>query len=143
VIDRRQVADRVARAVRDSPDPWLEKVMHSPARRVVLDGIFWQMPSFLDRKRAAGVTSTVRWEITRPNGGPDVYALEFDGAGCRTRRRPDEFSAPMTITVDGVEFVRIATGSSDPMKAYFSGRLALAGDIMLAAKLVSLFRVPR
>ena len=28
------------------------------------------------------------------------------------------------------------------MNAYFSGRVALAGDVMLAAKLQSLFRIP-
>jgi putative sterol carrier protein len=38
--------------------------------------------------------------------------------------------------------VRLATGTSDPVNAYFSGRVALAGDIMLAAKLRSLFRIP-
>jgi putative sterol carrier protein len=44
--------------------------------------------------------------------------------------------------MDAVEFVKLATGNSDPMNAYFSGRVALAGDIMLAAKLQSLFRIP-
>ncbi len=48
----------------------------------------------------------------------------------------------MTITADAAEFVRLATGNSDPMNAYFKGRIKLAGDIMLAARLQALFRVP-
>jgi putative sterol carrier protein len=48
----------------------------------------------------------------------------------------------VTITAEAAEFVRLATGNSDPMNAYFRGRIQLAGDIMFAAKLQSLFRVP-
>jgi len=48
----------------------------------------------------------------------------------------------VTITLDGGQFLRIATGADDPMRAYFSGRISIAGDIMLAAKLGSLFVVP-
>jgi putative sterol carrier protein len=48
----------------------------------------------------------------------------------------------VTITAEAAELVRLATGNSDPMKAYFRGRIQLAGDIMFAAKLQTLFRVP-
>jgi alkyl sulfatase BDS1-like metallo-beta-lactamase superfamily hydrolase len=117
--------------------------MRSPARRVVLDGIFWQMPQHFDRRRAAGMTSSIRWCITgRADGEPDIYQLEIGDGRCRVIRGSDAPDPRVTITVDGAEFLRLATGSSDPMKAYFSGRIKLAGDIMLAAKLMSLFRIP-
>jgi putative sterol carrier protein len=48
----------------------------------------------------------------------------------------------LTITVDGAEFLRLATGNSDPVKAYFTGRVSLAGDVMVAAKASGLFRIP-
>jgi putative sterol carrier protein len=51
-------------------------------------------------------------------------------------------SAKVTITLAGAELVQLAAGTSDPMQAYFKRRIKLAGDIMLAAKLVRLFRVP-
>lgn len=138
-----QVAEGVARLVRDTPPHRLDQVMRSPVRRVVLDSIFWQMPQRLDRSRAAGLRSSIRWQITgRTDGAADTYHLEFADGRCRVIRGERETQARVTITVDGAELVRIATGSSDPMRAYFSGRLALAGDIMVAAKLVSLFRVP-
>ena len=61
---------------------------------------------------------------------------------CRARRGEGARDPQLTITLDAAEFVRLATGNSDPMNAYFSGRVALAGDVMLAAKLQSLFRIP-
>jgi putative sterol carrier protein len=138
-----QIADGLARLVRDTPPHRLDQLMRTPARRVVLDAIFWQMPQHLDRRRAAGMRSSIRWQITgRSDGEADTYQLEFEDGRCRVVRGRPDTNPRVTITVDGAEFLRIATGNSDPMRAYFNGRLALAGDIMVAAKLVSLFRIP-
>jgi putative sterol carrier protein len=137
-----QLADGLAQLVRDTPPQRLEQLMRTPVRRVVLDGIFWQMPQHLDRRRAAGMRSSIRWRITgRSDGRADTYDLEVEDGRCLVTRG-SEIEPRVTITVDGAEFLRIATGNSDPMRAYFNGRLALAGDIMVAAKLVSLFRIP-
>lgn len=138
-----QVADGVSRLVRDAPEDRLDRLMRTPARRVVLDGIFRQMPRFMDRERAARTTASVRWSITgRGDGGQDTYFLEIVDGSCRVTRRAPDGEPRLTITVDGAEFVRLATGNGDAMQAYFSGRLGLSGDIMFAARLVSLFRVP-
>ena len=39
-----QIADGVGKMVRDASPERLEQLMKSPARRAVLDGIFWAMP---------------------------------------------------------------------------------------------------
>ena len=44
--------------------------------------------------------------------------------------------------MDAVEFLKLASGNLDPMQAYFKGRIELAGDIMVAAKLAQLFKLP-
>ena len=44
--------------------------------------------------------------------------------------------------MDGVEFLRLISGNSDPMAAYFKGRIQLAGDIMVAAQLAQIFKMP-
>ncbi len=138
-----QLADGIARVVRDSPGERLEQLMRTPARRVILEGIFRQMPQQLDRERAAGLSSSMRWCITgRPDGTADVYQLEIADGTCHVVRGSAAGEPRVTVTVDGVEFLKLATGNSDPMHAYFGGRMKLAGDVMLAAKLASLFRVP-
>jgi SCP-2 sterol transfer family len=46
------------------------------------------------------------------------------------------------VTMDAVEFLKLASGNLDPMQAYFKGRIELSGDIMVAAKLAQLFKMP-
>lgn len=125
--------------VRDSPPQRLEQLMRSPARRAVLDGIFWQMPRQIDAGAVADTTTTIRWVITgRADGGNDVYELMVQDGQAHTER--GETGDPrLTVTLDGVEFVKLASGNIDPMQAYFTGRITLSGDIMVAAKMAQMF----
>ena len=137
------LAEAFARAVRSAPAGRLEQVLRTPVGRAVLEAIFWQMPQHFDRKAAADMDATIRWHITGgPGGARDTYELQIDHGRCRARRGENHAEPRLTITVGAAEFVRLVTGNADPMHAYFTGQLALAGDIMLAAKLQSLFRVP-
>jgi putative sterol carrier protein len=137
------LAEGFGRVVRDVPEDRLEQVMRSPARRPVLDGIFWQMPKQLDAEQAVGVQTSIRWDITgRSDGAIDTYTLAVNDGKASTTRGVNGEPARLTITMDGVEFLRLASGNLDPMQAYFKGRIQLAGDIMVAAKMASLFRMP-
>ena len=101
------------------------------------------MPRYFDRDGAKGVDATVRWRITgRAGGGADVWDVTIADGRCRVRRGESEAEPRVTITAGAAEFVRLATGNSDPMKAYFNGHIQLGGDVMLAARLQTLFRVP-
>jgi hypothetical protein len=101
------------------------------------------MPRHIDPHAARSMNCSIRWRITgRADGEADVYDLEFIDGTCRVIRGPGVAPPKLTITVDGVEFLRLATGNSDPVKAYFTGRVALAGDVMVAAKASGLFRIP-
>lgn len=88
--------------------------------------------------------ATIRWRITdRPDGErADVYELTVKDGHARVRRGEVGTEPNVTITLAAAERVRIATGGSDPMQSYFKGRIKLAGDIMVAAGLRSIFRIP-
>jgi putative sterol carrier protein len=138
-----QLAGGFGRLVRDAPPERLEQLMRSPARKPIVDGIFWQMPKQLDVKQAEGVSLSIRWLITgRVDGGTDAYQLELHDGRCHVIRGSNGPDPNLAITIDGIEFLRLVSGNSDPMQAYFNGRIQLAGDIMVAAKLASLFRLP-
>lgn len=140
-----QLANTFAAGVAGVGDPRLERVMSiPPLRRAILDAIFWQMPRQLDARSARGVKLAARWVITSRSGSRgDIYDLTVDSGRARVRRGGGGVAPKVTITVDGAEFLRLATGTADPMRAYFNGSLTAAGDIMAAARLASLFRVPR
>ena len=138
-----RVAEGFAQAVRRSPDDRLERLLRTPARYAVLGGIFSQMPRYFDSRSADGLDATVRWRITgRSDDRADVWDVKISDGRCRVRRGESEPNPRLTITADAAECVRLATGNSDPMQAYFGGRIQLGGDIMLAARLQTLFRVP-
>ncbi|MGA9857230.1 MAG: SCP2 sterol-binding domain-containing protein [Solirubrobacteraceae bacterium] len=138
-----QLADGFGRLVRDATPDRLEQIMRSPARRALLDGIFWQMPRQLDASRATAVSTAIQWNITgRADDGLDIYLLIIDTGQARTTRGTDGPAPKLTITMDGVEFLRLVSGNSDPMSAYFKGRIQLAGDIMVAAQMAQMFRMP-
>jgi hypothetical protein len=137
------LAETFAQLFRSSAPGRLDRLMRTPLQRPLLEAIFWQMPRQLDRKQAARTAGSVRWRILGPcDGEADTYDLELSDGRCRVTRGERAPDPQLTITVDGGEFLRIVTGSSDPMKAYFKGRIKLGGDIMFAAKLVALFRIP-
>jgi putative sterol carrier protein len=136
------VADGFGRVVQNAPPERLEQLMRSPARKPALDGIFWQMPKQVNADVAKEMTTTIRWRITgRPDDGVDVYQLEVDKGEVKTVK--GESGEPkLTVTMDAVEFLKLASGNLDPMQAYFKGQIELSGDIMVAAKLAQLFKLP-
>lgn len=140
-----KVAVRFARLVEEAPDERLERLMQSRARRPILEGVFLGMPGRLDRQRADGVDAAVLWRITgRPDGQTDDFRLMISGGRARVIRKPapGEPTPVLTMTIDGVDFLKLVTGGLDPMRGYLGGKIKLAGDIMFAAKLGSMFRVP-
>lgn len=139
------VANRLAGVLSAIPDRQLEQLMQTPARRLVIETIFLIMPRYLDRTRAAGLDMAIRWRVR--SGEPDensddVYDLVIAERQCRVTRGESEARPLVTVTLESVELLRLATGRSTPMESYLAGRLSLRGDIMQAARLTSLFRIP-
>ena len=135
-----QLASGMARVVRDSPDEWLEQVMQTPARRVVLEAFFWQLSQRVDAAGGVRTTAMIRWRIMGPNGVLDVYELLLAEGRSRVVRRLTDRQPRLTISVDAVELLRIASGESDPVRTYMRGGLAVSGDVVLAARLAWLLR---
>lgn len=136
------LADGFGKMVREAPPERLAQLMRSPARKPTLDGIFWQMPKQVNPEVAKELTTTIRWRISgRPDDGVDVYQLEVDRGQVKTIKG-EQGDPKLTVTMDGVEFLRLASGNLDPMQAYFKGQIELAGDIMVAAKLAQMFKLP-
>jgi alkyl sulfatase BDS1-like metallo-beta-lactamase superfamily hydrolase len=137
-------ANRAARLVSSIPDERIEQLMRTPARHVVVEAIFLLMPRYLNRARATGVNLAIRWRVTPPGGrgDADVYDLVVADRHCRIIRRGRGPAPLVTITLEATELLRLATGRVSPMQSYFDGKLQLRGDIMQAARLTAVFRIP-
>jgi alkyl sulfatase BDS1-like metallo-beta-lactamase superfamily hydrolase len=144
VTGAEEVAHGLAWLAGAVPDRQLEQLMRTPARRVVTEAIFLIMPRYLDRRRAAGLDMAIRWRVRTPGDedDADVYDLIIAQGRCRVTRGASEARPLVTVSLDAIELLRLATGRTNPMQSYLAGRLSLRGDIMQAARLTSLFRVP-
>ena len=142
-LDRLQgeLSGGVARMLAAMPDRPVRELMRSPLRRAVLEAVFWGLPRALNGTRAHQVTPAVRVHVTgRPDGGIEIYLLEFEAGRWSARRGSAGAEPELTITVDGAELVLLACRSSSPLEAYLAGKLRASGNPMLAARLTMLMR---
>jgi SCP-2 sterol transfer family len=138
-VDRQDTSTRVG----GSAVAALERLLETPARRLVLDAIFWQMPRRITPPRDTALNSSVQWRVTgRADGSADHYRLDFSDGRCRVRRGADGEQPALTITLSAGELVRLVTRRSNPVAAFFTGRITIAGNAMVAAQLGSLFLGP-
>jgi putative sterol carrier protein len=49
----------------------------------------------------------------------------------------------VTIKTSGVEFLKLAGGKASGPVLFMTGKLKLEGDVMLASRLTTFFRIPR
>ena len=136
------VARTFARTVAGSSDERLRKYLSGWRRRLVLGGIFRQMPRRLNKKQAKAVDAVVDWKITGGSGdGVDHYQVKIHDGKCRVSRKPTE-PPRSTIELDGVDFLRLAAGVAEGPQLFMTGKLRIEGDVMFTAQLASLFRLP-
>ena len=137
-----RLADSLARAYSRAPSELRELALRGPQRRLVLRQIFRTMQRSFDRERGRDVDAVLRWEIAGAGERADRWQVAIAEGRCRASRRLDR-EPTITIRLDGPTFLELVTGTSPPPALFMSGRLRVEGDPMFAARLTSLFRVPR
>jgi len=131
-----------ARRVARTPDERLARIMRGPQRGFWLAQVFRAMPRQLDAERAAGVEATIEYRIGgRRGGGHDHWQATVSQGRCRTSRAARE-PASVALTMDAVSFLKLVTGNATGPRLFLTGRLEIAGNLALAMRLPSLFRVP-
>ena len=65
----------------------------------------------------------------------------FADGGCRASDSPKR-EPKVTIKVGGVNFLKLAAGKASGPVLFMTGKLRLEGDVMLASRLTSFFRIP-
>jgi len=48
----------------------------------------------------------------------------------------------VTLTLDGVDFMRLVTGNAAGPMLFMSGKLKIEGDLMFSAQIQSMFTIP-
>ena len=130
-----------ASLVRDATDDDLARGF-SANRELILAEVFQRMPEHFDPNRAAGVSAVVEWRILeRDDGGHDAFHLIIADGRCRLAHGPAERPA-VTYEIAPVDFIRLVTGNASGPKLFLFGRLRISGNLLLAARMQTFFRIP-
>lgn len=99
--------------------------------------IFNHEKAFMPEK-AAGLDAVIQYHLTGDEGGDFIITIENDE--CKVAEGIAE-DPVMTMTADGAYFGDVLLGKADGMKGFMDGKLQLAGDLNLAMKLTSFFKM--
>ena len=97
-----------------------------------------RMPDAFLPEKALGMEADIQFRFTGAESG-EWFARIKDGH-C-TVNQGILSNARMTLSADSGDFLKIFKGELDPMQAFMQGKLILSGDLNLALKLLSMFKV--
>jgi putative sterol carrier protein len=87
---------------------------------------------------AEGVEAVIQYHLTGDEGGDWIINIK-DGK-CTVAEGTAE-NPTMTLTAEAQDFKDVLTGKADGMQYFMQGRLKLAGDLNLALKLTTFFKM--
>ena len=123
------------RFVRRSSDERLERTVGS-GRGLRL--VFAAMARAYRPDRAGGVSGDIRYELTDARGRVRTWTVTCGPDGAHAApQAPGE--PALTIKAGVADFIRVAGGDLDPVKALLSGRMDLEGDFAVAMRLGEMF----
>jgi putative sterol carrier protein len=132
-----------AQLVKSTPDDKIAQVMQSDLRGKVLGQVFERMPSLFRPDRAGATNAVIHWNITgRPDGGTDTYEVVIENGTCHVSPSADR-DPKLALTMGPVEFLKIVSGSANPVMMFMTGKLKAKGDLGLAANIANLFDIPK
>jgi putative sterol carrier protein len=87
-------------------------------------------------EKAQGVNATIQFDLSGDNGG-QFYLNIADGQVEAHDGLAD--NPKMTLKADAEDYYSVATGKTNPMQAFMSGKIKIQGDMSLAMKMQSMF----
>ncbi len=97
-----------------------------------------RMPRALIPEKAAGVNAVVQYHLTGTEGGDWIVSIKDGQCAVEKGTSP---TPNMTLTADAQDYKDVITGKLNPMNAFMTGKVRLAGDLNLAMKLTSFFKM--
>jgi len=87
---------------------------------------------------AEGVDAVIQYHLTGDEAGD--YIINIKDGACKVSEGVAE-SPTMTLTADARDFGDVLLGKANGMQYFMQGKLKLSGDLNLAMKLTSFFKM--
>jgi putative sterol carrier protein len=133
--------EEIARLIAQASDEQLAEGMRAN-RELILEQIFGSMPERIDPVKTADISAVVEWRIRdRDDGGVDRWQVHIERGSCRVERE-GAAEPEVAYEIGPVDFLKLVTGNESGPKLFLFGRLRIHGNLVLAARMPSLFKVP-
>jgi putative sterol carrier protein len=105
---------------------------------ITVEKLMSRMPKAFIPEKAVGVDAIIQYHLSGEEAGDWIITIK-DGA-CHVE--PGVADAPnMTLSADSQDYKDVITGKINGMNAFMEGKLKLAGDLNLAMKLTTFFKL--
>lgn len=95
-------------------------------------------PKAFRPEKAEGVDTIIQYHLTGEEGGDWIITIS---EGKCTVAEGESENPKMTLTADAQDFRDVLTGKADGMQYFMQGKLKLAGDLNMAMKLTTFFKM--
>ena len=135
-------AGQFARLVADLPDEQIAEIINSDLRDQILDEIIRRMEEHFDPEKSADVEEIVNFVITgETDDATATYQVIITNGTCATSKEITE-KPGLVLTLDGVNFLKLAADAVPGMTLYLDGKLKIDGNMIKATRLTGLFAMP-
>ena len=128
----------LAEAIKDLDDDALAEQVRSIGVDEVLKAIFSGMEEAFVPERAAGVDSTIQYDISTEEG-TKTWSVSFAWGECTTSEGAAA-NPRLTLQVGLVDFIRLIFGQAQGPQLFMTGKIKLQGDMMFAMQMQGFFK---
>ena len=130
----------LAEAIKDLDDEALAEQIRGIGTDEVLRAIFGGMEEAFVPERAAGVDSTIQYDISTEEG-TRAWSVSFEGGKCTTSEGPAT-NPRLTLQIALIDFIRLIFGQAQGPQLFMTGKIKLQGDMMFAMQMQGFFNAP-
>lgn len=94
------------------------------------------MPDAFLPDKAGDAKAMIQLDLTGDDGG--AWLLDIAGGECNVREEKAA-KADVTVTMDADDFVAMYTNKLNPVQAFMSGRIKIAGNVGMVMQLLNWF----
>lgn len=105
---------------------------------VTIEKLMSRMPKAFLPEKAAGVNAVIQYHLSGEEAGDWIIVIRDDE--CTVEQGVAE-NPNMTLSADSGDYKDVILGKINGMNAFMEGKLRLAGDLNLAMKLTSFFKM--
>jgi putative sterol carrier protein len=109
------------------------------SEELTIETVMRRMPKAFQPEKAQDVEAVVQYHLSGDQGGD--WIIRIGDGKCEVEQGVAE-EPKLTLISDAQDYLDVLTGKLNAMSAFAGGKLRLKGDLNLAMKLMSFFKLP-